>query len=66
MAMIDDALVGDAPAMPDATMTLDPMDDDLFGEATDGLGIGVPLPVIPLPAALVLRIAEMQRTGCCT
>lgn len=58
--------MGQAPAIPDATMTLDPMDDDLFGEAADGLGMSVALPSAPLPPALLLRAAEMQRTGCCT
>ena len=65
-AIMDDAGMGDAPAIQDATMALDAMDDELFGDTADGLGMGVPLPSAPLPAALVLRAAEMQRTGCCT
>ncbi|KAF2173213.1 hypothetical protein M409DRAFT_17158 [Zasmidium cellare ATCC 36951] len=50
-------------AIPDAAM-MDPTMEDLFGEAADGLN--VPLPPAPLPAALILRIAEMQSRGCCT
>ena len=60
-----DASLGDAP-MQGATMTLDPMDDDLFGEAAESLGMGIPLPSALLPPALFLRLAEMQRIGCCT
>jgi len=56
------------PPLPDNTM-MDGMDtmDELFGEAADGLGVTVvPLPQAPLPASLILRVAEMQRIGCCT
>lgn len=56
------------PSMADGGV-MDGMDsmDELFGEAADGLGVaGVPLPQAPLPAKLTLRLAQMQRIGCCT
>lgn len=59
---MDTAAVDDQ-AIPDAAM-MDPSMADLFGEAADGLN--VPLPQAPLPAALILRLAEMQSRGCCT
>ena len=70
---MDDMHIEHAPAMPDDLGLADNM-DDLFGEAADGLGEGLgvalpPMPALPsqpLPAAVVLRVAEMQRTGCCT
>lgn len=42
--------------------------DDLFGEAADGLGMGtgVVMPSAPLPAPLIARVADIQRTGCCS
>lgn len=51
-------------ALPDAAM-MDPSMEDLFGEAADSLNVSS-LPPVPLPAALILRIAEMQSRGCCT
>lgn len=54
----------DDQAIPNAAVMMDPSMADLFGEAADGLN--VPLPPAPLPAALVLRLAEMQSRGCCT
>ena len=59
--MDESVVLGDA-SMPDAGL-MDPM-DDLFGEADDTLGVA--MPPIPLPAAVVLRTAEIQRSGCCT
>lgn len=58
---MDDTDLGE-PAMPNAGLG-DPM-DDLFGEVAGGLEVA--LPSILLPAAVTLRIAEMQRSGCCT
>jgi hypothetical protein len=49
----------------EATGIMDPM-DDLFGEAADGLGVSLPMPAAPLPASLISRIDDMQRTGCCS
>jgi len=55
--------------MPEADMTganiLDPM-DDLFGEATDGLGVNVAMPTPPLTAPLLSRISDMKRIGSCS
>jgi mediator of RNA polymerase II transcription subunit 16 len=50
------------PAMVDAAM-MDPTMEDLFGDAADGLNGG--MASAPLPASLILRIAEMQSRGCC-
>lgn len=69
-------MMDQAPNMPPADLTadgmgtvsmMDPM-DDLFDEAADGLGVPVPMamPSAPLPASLVFRINDMQRTGCCS
>ncbi|KJX96696.1 RNA polymerase II Mediator complex subunit Sin4 like protein [Zymoseptoria brevis] len=55
-------------SMVDAAM-MDPTMEDLFGEAANDLAVGdlgVGLPPIPLPPSLMLRIAELQHTGCCT
>lgn len=52
----------DEPAMVDAAM-MDPTMEDLFGDAADGLNVG--MPPAPLPASLIVRIAEMQSRGCC-
>ena len=72
-AAMDDAAVNDAQnaALMDSNMdsTMDGNLDDLFGEAADGLAAGglvVPLPTAALPPGLVLRIMDMQTTGCCT
>jgi mediator of RNA polymerase II transcription subunit 16 len=43
---------------------MDPTMEDLFGEAVNDLGAG--LPPVPLPSSLMLRIAEMQHRGCST
>ncbi|KAF7189771.1 Mediator of RNA polymerase II transcription subunit 16 [Pseudocercospora fuligena] len=51
--------------LPDASM-MDGAMDDLFGEAPVGLDGGIAMPAAPLPASLILRIAEMQSRGCCT
>lgn len=65
--MMDDSMVDtsamNGSALADANMMESTM-DDLFGEGADGLGVS--LPSIPLPAALVQRIADMQNAGCCT
>ena len=59
---MDDTIL-DEPAMPDAAIMGDTI-DDLFGEAADVLNVA--LPSAPLPAGLILRIAQMQGRGCCT
>lgn len=62
---MEDAQVDEPPDLSEAAL-MDPL-DDLFGEAGDGLGVVMPpLPSEPLPPALTLRIAEMQRNGCST
>jgi mediator of RNA polymerase II transcription subunit 16 len=50
------------PAMVDTGM-MDPTMEDLFGDAGDGLNVG--MAPAPLPASLILRVAEMQSRGCC-
>ncbi|KAH9835081.1 Mediator complex subunit 16 [Teratosphaeria destructans] len=66
--MDDTAAMDDNAPMPDGLMDnmVETNMDDLFGDAADNLNINVPLPPIPLPAPLVMRLSEMQRTGCCT
>lgn len=61
-AMDTDSL--DQATMPDAAMMADPTMEDLFGEAADMSGVA--LPPAPLPASLILRIAELHSRGCCT
>jgi hypothetical protein len=53
----------DGSVMADASM-LDPM-DDLFGDSND-LAVTLPSASLPIPAALALRVAELQNSGCCT
>lgn len=73
---MDSGEIGQPPRMDDAgdTSMMDNM-DDLFGEAANGLdlgatdidaGVSIPMPSAPLPASVVLRIGELQRSGCCT
>ena len=67
---MEDSILNNEPiALPDAgdAAMLDNM-DDLFGDAADGLGLGagIPLPPAPLPASILFRIADVQRSGCCT
>lgn len=50
------------PAMVDAAI-MDSSMEDLFGDAADGLNVG--MAPAPLPASLISRIAEMQSRGCC-
>ncbi|KAI6835587.1 hypothetical protein KC340_g5325 [Hortaea werneckii] len=43
--------------------------EDLFGEAADDLGLGaapLSLPQAPLSTPVLLRLADLQRSGCCT
>lgn len=61
-ANLENATMAD---LPDASM-MDGAMDDLFGEAPVGLDGGIAMPAAPLPASLILRIAEMQSRGCCT
>lgn len=50
----------------DNSNMMDPM-EDLFGDAADDMNMNVPAtPQNPLPPHLIVRIAEMQRSGCCT
>lgn len=43
---------------------MDPTMEDLFGDAGDGLNVG--MAPAPTPPKLILRIAEMQSRGCCS
>ncbi|CAK4028645.1 Hypothetical predicted protein [Lecanosticta acicola] len=57
---LDDSRMGTTMQHPAMMETM----EDLFGEAADNLNVSLP-PVI-LPAASMLRVAEMQSRGCCT
>lgn len=56
------SIEGPVGGMPD-TSIMDPTMDDLFGEATGDLVTAMPTP--PVPAALLVRLADMQSRGCC-
>jgi hypothetical protein len=76
---MEDTAMDDPSQIPDADMTgadlpdtadiaaaamMDPM-DDLFGETAGDLGVPVLAPPL-LPAALISRVNDMQRLGCCS
>ena len=78
---MDDLVLDEPPQMPEASMSgadlsaadlngtgmMDSMiDDDLFGEAPDALGVPLTLPSAPPPASVITRAGDMHRTGCCS
>lgn len=70
IANMDDSLIADGGLedAPLADVAMMESIDDLFGDPVPGLDDAMPIsiPFPPLPASVILRTAETQRTGCCT